>query len=252
MSHALCERRAGRPDAVAAGPEAHRGACAIDRDSFDDALAARSSTSLHAARFAVAVWDITSVSGCRRSCAGSPIATSAGTAPPRQSTARSIPRATWAFLARATEAVQSRLTQILRHARRHGPQPYCFDMAAERTEQPVNGAQAHRGRTFATCRRANTRRSRRSEHWLLERIRSAGLENAIVVNLTAGIRAAIWGDRARPRGRRGDAGVRAGSPRAAGSGGVGMTVISSPADTRAADDRAEIDQSAASGTEGDV
>ncbi len=186
VSHALCE--AIERDALTLrllGPEAHRRACAVDLDSVDDAACRSVIDQLHAARFAVAVWDITSVLGvpaflCRisdRDVAGNSAAATvdgSGCHPSRNV----------AFLRAVTEAVQSRLTQISGTRDDMGRNLYGFEMAAQRTEQRVNGAPTRRGRAFRDVPSREHETFEEDVNWLLDRIRSAGLENAIVVDLT--------------------------------------------------------------------
>jgi ribosomal protein S12 methylthiotransferase accessory factor len=186
VSHALCETI--ERDALTLwllGPVAHRRASEVDLDSVDDAACRSVVEKLHAARFAVAVWDITSTLGvpaflCRISdrdvasnCAAATVDGS-GCHPSR----------TVAFLRAVTEAVQSRLTQISGTRDDMGRNLYGFDMAAERTGPRVDVAPAWRGRAFRDVPSREHETFEEDVNWLLDRMRGAGLEHAIVVDLT--------------------------------------------------------------------
>ena len=186
LSHALCE--AIERDALTLWllrPEAHRRASQIDLDSVDDAACRSVVEKLHSARFAVAVWDVTSDLGvpaflCRiadRDVAGHGAAATvdgSGCHP-----CRSV-----ALLRAVTEAVQSRLTQISGTRDDMGRTLYGFDMAAEPADHRSNGAPAERGKPFRDVASCEHDTFEADANWLLGRIRGAGLENAIAVDLT--------------------------------------------------------------------
>ena len=186
VSHALCE--AIERDALTLwllGPETHRLASEIDLDSLDNAACRAVIEKLRAARFAVAVWDITSALGvpafvCRISdrdvashCAAATVDGS-GCHPSRNV----------AFLRAVTEAVQSRLTQISGTRDDMGRNLYGFEMAAGSAEPRVDVTPTRRGRAFRDVPSREHETFEEDVNWLLDRIRGAGLNNAIVVDLT--------------------------------------------------------------------
>jgi ribosomal protein S12 methylthiotransferase accessory factor len=186
VSHALCE--AIERDALTLwllGPEAHRRASEIDLDSVDDAACRLVLEKLHAARFAVAVWDITSTLGvpaflCRISdcdvASNSAAATVDGSG--------CHPSRHVAFLRAVTEAVQSRLTQISGTRDDMGRNHYGFDMAVEQTGPGPHAPPAQRRRAFQDVPSREHETFEEDVNWLLEQTRGAGLKNAIVVDLT--------------------------------------------------------------------
>ncbi|MGH6929133.1 MAG: YcaO-like family protein [Dongiaceae bacterium] len=186
LSHALCE--AIERDALTLWllrSEAHRRASAIDLDSVDDAACRSVIETLHSARFAVAVWDIASDLGvpaflCRiadREVAGNAAAATVdGTG--------CHPSASVAFLRAVTEAVQSRLTQISGTRDDMGRNLYGFDMAGEPTNHHANGAPAERGKPFRDVPSCEHDTFEADVNGLLARIRGAGLESVIVIDLT--------------------------------------------------------------------
>jgi len=186
MGHALCE--AIERDALTLwllGPEADRRASEIDLDSLDDDTCRSVVKKLRAARFAVAVWDITSALGvpaflCRISDRDAPGNAAAATV----DGSGCHPSRKVAFLRAVTEAVQSRLTQISGTRDDMGRNLYGFDLAAERADRPVNGAPVQRGKRFGDVPSWERETFEEDVNWLLDCIRAASIDNVIVVDLT--------------------------------------------------------------------
>lgn len=186
LNHALCE--AIERDALTLWllrPEAHRRASEIDLDTVDDVACRSVVERLRAARFAVAVWDVTSDLGvptflCRlsdrdvESNAAAATVDGSGCHPSRNV----------AFLRAVTEAIQSRLTTIAGARDDQRRNLYGFDAAAERSDHRRSEALATHSTSFHEVPSREHDTFEEDANWLLDRIRCGGFESVIVVELT--------------------------------------------------------------------